>query len=228
MSHETPRHRATRIAGVIGAIVVIAVVLWIDIATGLWQDLVILAGLAAGLVTFLLTVLVVDKVVARSTARRWEPITRLALTELLHDLADETQSEIARGHVVPRRLPALDPSLPLSDWAAEHRNLRTLVVAERRLLSEALSRWVGFLAASADTGDVLRHVADIALQMDRIRDASLELDRTPNLAARDALDAEIASCNTHFATLSRELAAGLRARDQLVSTPRAEVPSPRS
>ncbi|SJN10005.1 hypothetical protein FM113_07950 [Leucobacter sp. 7(1)] len=228
MSHESPRQRAIRIAGIIGALVVIGVVLWIDIATGIWQDLVILAGLAAGLVSFLLTVLVVDRIVARSTARRWAPVTRLALTELLHDLADENQSEIARGHIVPRRLPTLDQSLSATEWSTEQYQLRALVVTERRILSEALSRWVEFLATSTDTGDVLRQVADIALQMDRIRDASLELDRTPKPAARDALDAEIASCNTHFATLSRELARQLAAQDQPARTRRSREPSLRS
>ena len=96
------RERAKRIAIWIGAVTVIAVILWLDVMTGLWNELVILSGLAAGLVTFLLTVLVLDKLIARSTARRWSPVNRLALTEFLYSIADDERSEISRGEIVPR------------------------------------------------------------------------------------------------------------------------------
>lgn len=205
MSHESPRHRFFRLAGIIGGLAVIVAVLWIDIATGLWQDFVILAGLAAGLVTFLLTVLVVDRVVARSNARRWAPVTRLALTEFLHDLADDDRSEITRGEVTPRALPQLDPQLPEPEWPGALHELRTVVVTERRVLSDALSRWAEFLASSTDTGEILKHVAVIALQMDRIRDASLELERSPTPAAWTALGADVLACNARFDDLVTEL-----------------------
>lgn len=231
MSHESPRHRILRLAGIIGGVAIIVAVLWIDIATGLWQDFVILAGLAAGLVTFLLTVLVIDRVVARSHARRWAPVTRLALTEFLHDLADEDRSEITRGEVIPRALPRLDPALPSSDWPDELHRLRSAVATERRVLTDALSRWAEFLAASADTGEVLRHVADIALQMDRIRDASLELERAPRRAQREALDAEVRACNSRFDALVAELAGQLdtgaaAALPAPVASPAAPFPAP--
>ncbi|WP_241156187.1 hypothetical protein [Leucobacter chromiireducens] len=214
MSQDFPRRRAIRIAGVLGGLAVIVVVIWLDVATGIWQDLVVLSGLAAGLVTFLLTVLVVDRVVARSTARRWAPVTRLALTEFLHDLADDEQSEIARGTVVPRSLSGLDPDLPEPAWPAELAALRERVVAERQLLSRALGRWVEFLAASADTADALRSVASIALQLDRVRDQALELERAPSARGRTALNREIDACNAHFTALVTELRAQIAATDR--------------
>ncbi|WP_025134316.1 hypothetical protein [Leucobacter sp. PH1c] len=221
MSHESPRRRALHLAGILAGVAVIVVVIWLDVATGIWQELVILSGLAAGLVTFLLTVLVVDKVVARSTARRWAPVTRLALTEFLHDLADEEESEIARGSVVARSIPELDPALPAAAWPEELRALREQVVAERQLLSRALGRWIEFLAASADTADVLRNVADIALQLDRVRDRALELEVAPSEAGRAALNVEIAACNAHFRGLVDELREQISATDLDARAPSA-------
>ncbi|QYM75419.1 hypothetical protein [Leucobacter luti] len=205
MTRESPLQRALHIAGIIGAIVLIVVVIWLDIATGVWQDLVILSGLAAGLVSFLLTVLVIDRMVARSNARRWAPVTRLALTEILHDVADDDESEIAKGIIVARTIPRLDSTLPQEAWPAELHALRDLVVAERAALADALSRWVEFLAASADTTDILQHVAGIGLQLDRVRDGALEVEVTPSAATYAALDTEIATCNQHFADLTAEL-----------------------
>lgn len=103
------RDRVGRIAMSVAVAVVLVVILWIDIATGLWQEFVILAGVAAGLVSFVLTVLVLDRIVARSTAQRWAPVTLLALTEFLHALADDDKSEITRGTFIRGgyRLPRL-------------------------------------------------------------------------------------------------------------------------
>jgi hypothetical protein len=84
--------RFLRAAAVAGALALIVLILWIDVTTAVWQEVVILSGLAAGLVTFLLTVLVLDRVIARSTARRWDPVNRLALTEFLHAIADDDRS----------------------------------------------------------------------------------------------------------------------------------------
>ena len=63
------RKHGKSIAVAIGAFALVAVILWLDISTGVWSEVVILSGLAAGLVTFILTVMVLDRVVARSTAR---------------------------------------------------------------------------------------------------------------------------------------------------------------
>lgn len=43
---------ALHVVTVIGALALIVIILWIDIFTGFWQEIVILSGLAAGLVTF--------------------------------------------------------------------------------------------------------------------------------------------------------------------------------
>ena len=62
--------------------------------------------------------LVLDRVIARSTARRWAPLNRLALSEFLHAIADERRSEISRGAVVPRAL--APPASTLDVEAAPH------------------------------------------------------------------------------------------------------------
>lgn len=194
------KERVRRIALAVGSIVVLVVILWIDIATGVWQELVILAGVTAGLVTFVLTVLVLDRVVARSTARRWEPVTRLALTEFLHAMADEERSEISRGEIRPRLLP--EPAAPedpgLVAWLHE---LRTLVVQERLRLTAVLGTWSSFLASSSDNEDLLIRIADLAQQLDRVRDESLEVEARSETVELSDLSQEIASCNDHFRDL---------------------------
>lgn len=191
--------RVRRIAAVIGSIVVLGVILWIDIATGLWQDLVVLAGVAAGLVTFVLTVLVLDRLVARSTARRWAPVTRLALTELQRVMADEEKSEISRGDIRPRLLPRPPTTdADLSQWLHE---LRELVMRERSQLANVLGMWSSFLASSSDNEDLLIRIADIALQLDRVRDVSLEVEEGGSDGDLSHLTHEITTCNDHFTGL---------------------------
>src|SRR5690606_9685424 len=114
------------------------VVLWLDFKTGLWQEIVILSGIVAGLFTFFMTALYIESWMARANHRRWQPVTRLALTDLLHSLADEEKSEISRDEVVARSFdPASDPAALLDQ-----------VVIERRQITESLARWSSFLAAS--------------------------------------------------------------------------------
>ena len=194
------RQRVWRIAAVAGAIVTMVVILWIDVATGLWQELVVLGGVAAGVVTFALTVLVLDRVVARSTALRWEPVTRLALTEFLHALADEDRSEVSRGRIEPRLLPEPPPpgAVPLSRWLDD---LREIVVGERRRLANVLGTWSSFLASSSDHEALLIRIADIALQLDRVRDESLEVAEDGPGPDLSTLTGEIRACNDRFRSL---------------------------
>ncbi|MGL3150784.1 hypothetical protein ACSS7Z_10530 [Microbacterium sp. A82] len=210
MRRDAARVQTQRIAVLVGAFVVIGIILWIDIATGIWQELVILSGLAAGLVTFLLTALVLSRVMEKSAARRWAPVNRLALSEFLHALADEEGSEISRGRVHPRSIPTLvDASTP-AELSAQLHVLREVVVDERRRLSEALSRWAEFLASSGDNEEILRHVAAIALRLDRVRDAALELEESPQPQNKEPLVREIDGCNTKFSALVDELQERLR------------------
>jgi len=218
-SAVTKNVRLRRIMAVVGAIVVVIVIVWVDVASGIWQEFVILAGVAAGVVTFILTVLVLDRVLARSTARRWSPVNRLALSEFLHALADEEHSEISRGHIVPRSLPRVPIDPPPEDPADELHRLREIVVAERRILADTLSRWAQFLASSGENEAVLLHVADIALRLDGVRDAALDAEITPDGATLRVLDLEIVGCNAALQALVGEL------RGRLVPTgsPRSAV-----
>lgn len=208
MRRESSRQRVRRVAIALGALVVILVIIWVDVATGLWQDLVIVAGLAAGLVSFLLTILVLNRIVERAAARRWAPVNRLALSEFLHVIADDEHSEISRGLIVPRTLAAPAPESAGSQLIAELEQLRETVVRERRALSDALSRWSQFLASSGDNETVLLHIADIAWRFDRVRDAALEVEEYPgDVRRRETLHCEIDGCNAATLALEGELSA---------------------
>lgn len=160
------------------------VVLWLDVKTGLWQDIVILSGIVAGLFTFLMTALFIESWMAKAAHKRWQPVTRLALTDLLHALADEERSEISRGKIVARSVSHDDPEALLEQ-----------VVDERRRITEALARWSSFLAASADVQDLMTQIATLAEQLDAIRDAIIERECSAHgLQARD-LASETAEFN---------------------------------
>lgn len=215
MRADQVRDRAKNIAIATGAFVVVGVIIWIDIATGLWNNLVILSGLAAGIVTFILTVLVLDRIIARSTAKRWAPVNRLALSEFLHAIADEERSEISRGQIVPRELPYISEE---SDNATLHKRLEDLrerVLLERELLSEALSRWATFLASSGDNEQILLHIANIALHLDRVRDAALEAETSHGSADFRELESQTNNCNKTMNALASEL------RERIVGEDRA-------
>ena len=206
MRGEQLRARLKNSAALITAVVVIGIIIWLDISTGVWNDLVILSGLAAGLVTFLLTVMVLDRVVARSTARRWAPVNRLALSEFLHAIADEEQSEISRGVIVARELELVDASLEAAETVADAlHQLRLQVVLERERLADVLSRWAQFLASSGDNEAILRHLAELAWQLDCVRDAALDAEHTQNAEALSQVNDRIAKCNASMVELEREL-----------------------
>lgn len=194
------RDRVGRIALSVAVAVVLVVILWIDIATGVWQEFVILAGVAAGLVTFVLTVLVLDRIVARSTAQRWAPVTLLALTEFLHALADNERSEITRGIVHPRWLPD-PPAVDTPSLEADLHALRSLVVDERERLANVLGTWSNFLASSSEHEDLLIQIANIAMKLDRVRDESMEFEAKPSTERRTALAREIDTFNERVRVL---------------------------
>lgn len=215
MPQRRSKKRVKSVAVVVGAIALIGLIIWLDIATGVWNDLVIMAGLAAGLVTFLLTVLVLDKIIARSTERKWAPVTRLALTDFLHSLADEKHSEVSRGHIVPRSLPSVES---IEGTEALHDSLHTLrheVVRERHHLTDLVGRWAEFLSSSGDNGNILRHVADLALRLDLVRDLSVELEQAPSGSRLTALNSGVQRCNDLLVALADELKARIAHEDQL-------------
>lgn len=215
MRQKRMSNRAKSVAVAIGSLALIGVIIWLDVSTGVWNELVILSGLAAGLVTFLLTVLVLDKVIARTTERKWAPVNRFALTDFLHAIADEEHSEISRGHIVPRSLPHVDANADREAVLDALHALRHQVVDERSRLSDALSRWAEFLASSGDNEQILRHVAAIALQLDSVRDAAVEAETTFDGEKFAALKNEISSCNDSMLALEEELRSRITHEDQL-------------
>ena len=203
-----------RAGALTAAVVVIAVVIWVDVMTPVWQNLVIIAGLVAGAVTFLLTTLFIDRFIQRATRRRWAPVTRLALTEILHQLNDGSGDE-AR----PRRLPTPDATSGPQVLLAGTEELRGAVIAERSRLSTALVTWWALLSSIPDTEEIIRHTADVALLFDGVRDASLDLDNAvrtgasaaDTTAAEHSLRAQIMACNQSTAGIVEEISARLAA-----------------
>lgn len=212
MSPNIRGKAAGRIALGVGASVVVVVIVWLDIATGIWQNLVILSGLAAGLVSFILTALVLDRILMRNSARRWAPVNRLAFSEFLHALADEDESEVSRGEIVARSLSLQGDHTATGEApsAALH-ELRHQIVAERAQLSDVLSRWAQFLASSGDNESVLQHLAAIAWQFDLLRDTTLDAERDWNEVNAIILTGELNEANQRLTALVDELRLRLRA-----------------
>lgn len=93
-----------RITIVIFLLAMIVFVIWLDIARGWWAETVILSGIASGILTFFLTALFIERWMANREHRKWVPVTRLALSDILHAMADDDQSDISRGRIVARSL----------------------------------------------------------------------------------------------------------------------------
>lgn len=202
---RTPLSKASalHVVTVIGALALIVIILWIDISTGFWQEIVILSGLAAGLVTFLLTTVFIGRFHQRSVEKRWAPVTHMALTSLLHQLADEKHSDLSRGDIVPRAL-----TVPTStDAHAIHQDLEKLrnsVLKEQNHLTTVLGTWSEFLTSNSDNSDILRSSAELGLQLEQLRDKALEVEQHIKTTAQvDLTDLaqEIEICNQHHATL---------------------------
>ncbi|MGP6170138.1 hypothetical protein ACTU6U_07340 [Microbacterium sp. A196] len=180
------RRKALQILGLVAIALLFVVALWIDLTTQVWQQAVILAGIAAGLLTFLLTALFFEQWMARSAHKRWFPVTHLALTDLLHALSDEERSEFSRGQIAARSIKN----------AGDHDSALVAIHHERRAITHALARWAGFLAASADVQELMDHIAELALLLDEARDAVLDAESAPTSApAQDAMRAAIASAD---------------------------------
>lgn len=154
------------------------VVIWIDIKTSVWAEVVVLSGITAGVVTFLFTALFVDRIIARAEQQRWLPVTHLAVSDLVHGLA-HADSEITRGDIRPRYLELSDqPIHEISDEELQH--LLDAITVERDELAALLARWSAFLAASADAQEFMGHMAEVTFDLDAVRDAviAFEEDRT--------------------------------------------------
>lgn len=171
-------------------VVLIVVVIWVDIKTQVWSEVVILSGIAAGVVTFLFTALFIDRIIARSEQERWRPVTHLAVTDLMHGLA-HSDSEISRGDIRPRYLTFPDgPSDAVSNESLQE--LLHGVTKERSELAVMLGRWSSFLATNAEAQTFMSHIAEITSDLDAIRDCvmAFESDRTDQHAqsARDNIE----------------------------------------
>lgn len=195
--------------GVLACIFVL-VILWLDITTGIWQDVVILSGLAAGLISFVFTALVLNRIMVQNAAHRWSSVNRLAFSEFLHALADEEKSEIARGEIVARSLKFSSGTIQASSGGGSPHveilhDLREQILVERDLLTHALSRWAQFLASSGNNDTVLQHLASIAWQLDVVRDSALDAERAWTKETLQVLHAEVDTTNSLLADLVAEL-----------------------
>lgn len=202
-----------RVLFIAGALLAAAII-WIDIVTPFWQEAVILAGFAGASLSFLFTVFIVNRALARQNARRWAPMIRLALTNFLHVLADDERSEISQDIIVPRTIAVLRHDDP-----AELQRLREVVVAERRQLTHALSAWAEVIATSGTSDALLQYLADLAVHLDEIRDISLQVSHHPGGAGLQRLNQQISVYNTKFSATVAEI------RDQIALIPRNVFPA---
>lgn len=178
----TVRKRKIRnISAVLLILALIIAIVWLDLATSLWQQAVILSGIAAGILTFLLTALFLERWMDKRESERWRPVTRVALTDLLYAVADEERSDLHRGHVVPREIAAPDALTPQN-----LANLLEDVIRERERISASLAKWAGFLAASGDVQVLMIHVATIAESLDRLRDTGVELENSAQVTETES------------------------------------------
>lgn len=203
-----------RQVGVVIPLALVAIILWIDVTTHVWQDYVILSGLAAGVVTFVLTALIIDRVVARSAHERWAPVTRLAMYDILHALADDELSEITHGKIVPRQFAAVS-AVTVVDVHAQVMDIRERVVTERQQFTAVLAVWSNFLASSADAIDVLEHKAEIAERLGMIRDAAVEADPPASADQVSVLNHELDLFNEAVGAFVLEVQERIQATNKL-------------
>lgn len=210
------------------AVVVAIAVLVLDIATGVWAQVPVLSGLASSFVMLLVTVVVVDKVIAHHQYRRWEPVTRIALADILHAITHDGASAPEPRLIGPRLAEAgaagggsatgADPA----DSGDIHltRALR-LARKERRVLGRALATWSAFLVSNAPVGRVVDHAATLADELDDVRASALAVravhvhgatgDASERDAALAALDAAVQRYDAGAVALVAELRATIDA-----------------
>lgn len=203
----------------VGALLLLLVVVWLDVATHVWKDLTVLAGVISGLVTFALTVLVIERVLAQSAHRRWAPVTRVALGDLLKTLAEES-SELVHGEVKPRRLPPL-PAEGAADaeLSAAVVRIGREVARERELLARALASWSAYLSATAEVTDTLADVAELVDRLDVIHATCVDLlGRTGPQPGALGRRRGVATKGATIGALTARLAAEREAYDEIVSS----------
>lgn len=211
--YRVTKYRVWNTVAAILTLICLVAIVWLDVHSGFWQEMVILSGVAAGLVTFLLTAFFLDDAVARREHRKWFPVTRLALTDLLHTIADDAHSDLLRRRIVARTLPTA-----VQANTADLDSLLQSVIIERDEITAVLARWAQFLSSSADVTDLMVHIAALAEHLDRVRDEVLEIEaelaETSDAAQTDLakLHRHLANYNTSTAMTIQEL---LRIQDSL-------------
>ena len=81
LSLSPATRRALNIAGTVLVVLFMVFVVWLDLHSSFWQEAVILSGIAAGILTFFLTALFLERWMANREHEKWLPVTRLALTD---------------------------------------------------------------------------------------------------------------------------------------------------
>lgn len=203
--------RTLNIIGSVLVVILMVLIVWMDLRSSFWQETVILSGIAAGILTFFLTALFLERWMANREHEKWLPVTRLALTDLLHTVADDEASDVKRDHVVPRVL-----EMPGTLDKESLNELLHRVVAEREEISTTLARWAEFLAASADVQDLMVHVSRLAQSLDDVRDSTLvaESQEDPSPEAIADLKVAISAFNAANDGIIREIVSIRDAADE--------------
>lgn len=216
MEQKPERKIANLWGGIIATIALIAIIVavWLDYTTALWRETVILSGIAAGLLTFVLTAFFIERWMDRREHKSWLPVTRLALTDLLHTVCDDTKSDIRRGKFVVRTLEMPEPVTKESLEA-----LLVTVVEERDTITNALARWASFLSASADVQTLMTHLAYLSEGLDILRDVVLETEDDPSPAQLKKLQRSLDLYDNGMSLVLTELQSQISTIDPVIKLP---------
>lgn len=194
-----------RVALALVATAMVVVTVWVDISTDLWREYVVLSDLAAGIVTFALIALVIDRLIARATHERWAPVTRVALGDLRRRLVAEDSPD---EFLAVRRLPTPDEDPRTLDELIE------AAAAERDALAGVLARWASFLSASADVLNIMDAIAEVSERLDTV-DSTAKIMRKNGASTIDELRGHVDAYHRAGGELLARIAEALREYEKL-------------
>ena len=96
-------------------------------------------------------------------------------------------------------------------------------LSKRAAISPRCCHLVGFLSALTDNEQLIRHIADVTVLLEQVRDLSLDVDSTLQKASQDGAFSEesqhaLAQLNTHIITCNQSIVHIVAELSQRLST----------
>lgn len=149
---------------IIGFVVLLTLALMLlDARTDVFSQIPFGTNILAGFISFLLTFVAVDWIVARRTHQEWSPVTLVALSDL--------RASVSEPGATPESARLLTPRLEANAGRAA---IVSLVDAERVALGTVLGRWSSFLASQAGVPRATNDAAQVARALDALREAAAQ------------------------------------------------------